>query len=163
MENRSEPLGEATAHSGMKTQTRLVEPKASKNSTLSADPQASSKPLGAWAQSLGSEAGCYRLVPGPEGLGLGGEAMLTPVALLPEVTPAPHTPLHPHSHTPLAPALCIGPTSEASASSCHPTQLSGAPSLPADQKRGEGLKSVCRGPGLPSGEAAQPFQAEVGL
>ena len=56
MENRSEPLGEATAHSGMKTQTRLVEPKASKNSTLSADPQASSKPLGAWAQRLDATA-----------------------------------------------------------------------------------------------------------
>ena len=104
------------------------------------------------------------LPPGSRPRGSQGEAVLTPAALLPEVTPAPHTPLHPHSQTPLAQPYAEGPppTTEASASSCHPAQLSRAPSLPADQKRGERLKSVCRGPGLPSGEAAQPFQAEAG-
>lgn len=44
---------------------------------------------------------------------------MTPAALLSEVTPAPHTPLHLHSHSPLAQPYAEGgppPTTEASAS-----------------------------------------------
>lgn len=88
---------------------------------------------------------------------------MTPEALLPEVTPAPPHPFT-HTHTlPWPQPYTEGPppTTEPSAGSSHPAQLSG----PADQeKRGEGLKSLCHGPGLPpSGEVAQPFQAGAGV
>ena len=88
----------------MKTQTRLVEPKASKNSTLSADPQASSKPLGAWAQRLDATAWFQaprvtrRSSADPSGPPSWGH------------TCPPHTPSPTLTNSP-GPALCRGPTS----------------------------------------------------
>lgn len=122
------------------------------------------RPLQSKLRAPGSEAGCCRLVPGPEGHGPEGRSSSDPSVLLSEVTPAP-TALSPTLTQSPGPAVCRG----AHLPPLRP--LASAATLPSfephlsllDQEEREKGRNLCRAPGLPSGEAAQPFQASRGF